>query len=144
MHGLNSEGNTIQPWWLEIVAPGQWGEVVVEKGNEVIARLPYVLDKGKIEMPPLTQTLGPWMKPEIRDFLPGNKHLSNQKEIVSDLLGIVPWRYLASSRAVMTITYDRSGVGLAGSAVIPCLRSVVASLSMLGTRIPDSWQLFPH
>ena len=79
-----------QPWWLEILAPGKWGEVVVEKGNEVIARLPYVLDKGKIEMPPLTQTLGPWMKPEIRDFLPGNKHLSNQKEIVSDLLGKLP------------------------------------------------------
>ncbi len=79
-----------QPWWLEIVAPGKWGEAVVKNGNDVIARLPYVLYKGGIEMPLLTQTIGPWMKPEIRDFLPGNKHLSNQKEIVSDLLGKLP------------------------------------------------------
>ena len=32
-----------QPWWLECVAPGAWGEAVVRRGDEVVARLPYAL-----------------------------------------------------------------------------------------------------
>ena len=32
-----------QPWWLDIVAPGRWGEAVVMEGETVAARLPYVL-----------------------------------------------------------------------------------------------------
>ena len=31
-----------QPWWLDAVAPGAWGEAVVRRGDEVVARLPYV------------------------------------------------------------------------------------------------------
>lgn len=79
-----------QPWWLDIVAPGAWGEVFVREGDEVVARLPYVLHKGRIYMPPLTQTLGPWIKPEYRAFQPGNTQLSKQKELVSALLEQLP------------------------------------------------------
>ena len=55
-----------QPWWLDTVAPGQWEEAVVEdkKGN-VIARMPYVKNGSRVEMPPQTQTLGIWMAPEL-------------------------------------------------------------------------------
>lgn len=52
-----------QPWWLDVVAPGQWAEVRVEKGGQLQARLPYVYRETplglQIRMPPLTQTLGP-------------------------------------------------------------------------------------
>lgn len=79
-----------QPWWLDIVAPGEWGEVTVKEGDETVARLPYVLQKGRITLPPLTQTLGPWMKPEYRQFQPGNTQLSKQKELIAALLGQLP------------------------------------------------------
>jgi hypothetical protein len=56
-----------QPWWLDAVAPGRWGEATVERDGRVIARLPYVV-RGRrrlrmLTMPPLTQTLGPWVEP---------------------------------------------------------------------------------
>ena len=79
-----------QPWWLDIVAPGEWGEVTVKEGDETVARLPYVLQKGRITLPPLTQTLGPWMKPEYRQLQPGNTQLSKQKELIAALLGQLP------------------------------------------------------
>ncbi len=55
-----------QPWWLDIVAPGQWKEIVVKDGDEVIARMPYAVDKKAVTMPGLTQTLGIWMSPETK------------------------------------------------------------------------------
>lgn len=55
-----------QPWWLDIVAPGAWDEVVVKEGDEVIARMPYVVSKNAVHMPSLTQTLGIWMAPETK------------------------------------------------------------------------------
>jgi len=65
---MTSEESTLgtifsQPWWLDVVAPGQWAEVRVEKGGQLQARLPYVYGETplglQIHMPPLTQTLGP-------------------------------------------------------------------------------------
>lgn len=57
-----------QPWWLDIVAPGQWEEALVyDKAGKVIARMPYVRQGKRIGMPKLTQTLGIWMAPEIKD-----------------------------------------------------------------------------
>lgn len=79
-----------QPWWLDIVAPGQWGEVTVKEEDEVVARLPYVLKRGHITMPSLTQTLGPWIKPEYRQFQPGNTQLTKQKELIAALLKQLP------------------------------------------------------
>jgi hypothetical protein len=56
-----------QPWWLEAVAPGHWGEVRCEHGGQVVARLPYVV-RGRPRLRMLTQsslpqTLGPWVEP---------------------------------------------------------------------------------
>jgi Acetyltransferase (GNAT) domain len=57
-----------QPWWLDAVAPGSWGEVTVERGGETVARLPYVMRRrGTLRVltqPPWTQTLGPWVAKE--------------------------------------------------------------------------------
>lgn len=79
-----------QPWWLDIVAPNSWGEVTVKEGEEIVARLPYVIKKGKICMPPFTQTLGPWIKAEYREYKPGNTQLSKQKEIITELISKLP------------------------------------------------------
>ena len=31
-----------QPWWLDCVAPGAWDVAEVRRGDEVVARMPYV------------------------------------------------------------------------------------------------------
>src|SRR5438445_8943831 len=70
-----------QPWWLDAVAPGAWDEVTIEKGGQLVARLPYVVKKHLgftlISMPPLTQTLGPWLLPYDRKYA---RQLSEEKE----------------------------------------------------------------
>src|SRR5262249_8948402 len=57
-----------EPWWLEAVAPGAWGEAVVEKGGRVAARMPWVRARRRgatlLVTPPLTKTLGPWIRAE--------------------------------------------------------------------------------
>jgi len=73
-----------QPWWLDIVAPGQWNEAVVKDGDTVIARMPYVLNGNRIEMPSLTQNLGIWMSQETQaDY-------GAQKKAIFDLFGQLP------------------------------------------------------
>jgi lipid II:glycine glycyltransferase (peptidoglycan interpeptide bridge formation enzyme) len=79
-----------QPWWLDTVAPGKWGEVFVKESDRVIARFPYVLDKQKLVMPPLTQTLGPWIHSDYRKKQPGNTQTTLQKEIIKELLMQLP------------------------------------------------------
>ncbi len=54
-------------WWLDAVAgENDWDVVVVKRGPEIVASMPYV-KIGKLGFtllghPPLTQTLGPWLK----------------------------------------------------------------------------------
>lgn len=79
-----------QPWWLNLVAKGKWGEIFVKNGNEVVARFPYVMDKGYIKNPPYTQTLGIWMSDSVRRFKRGNTQLNDQKEIINELLKQLP------------------------------------------------------
>ncbi len=79
-----------QPWWLDTVAEEKWGEAIVKDGENVIARLPYVIEDGVIETPPYTQTLGIWMDPKIRAFARGNHQLHQQKEIIAQLLEQLP------------------------------------------------------
>lgn len=79
-----------QPWWLDIVAPGRWGEVRVERKDKVVARLPYVLNRGHIVMPPMTQTLGIWMDDSLKKYLRGNSHLNHQKSVIYELLENLP------------------------------------------------------
>lgn len=74
-----------QPWWLDIVAPGQWHEVFVrDKQDNVVARMTYVSDGKRIFMPEMTQNLGIWMDESIK----GN--YGKQKEIINELMSQVP------------------------------------------------------
>ena len=54
------------PWWLDAVAGDTWDVILIEEGGSIIASFPYVCTKGKlgikkIELPPLTQKLGPYI-----------------------------------------------------------------------------------
>lgn len=80
-----------QTWWLEAVAPGRWEILKIEKGGQIFASMPYIKKKKFgltfINMPLLTQHLGPWIKP-----LPGkySSRLSKEKELMNDLIKQLP------------------------------------------------------
>lgn len=64
--GAPSYGVFQEPWWLDAVAPDQWGEITVKSGDRTIGRFPYVarrhLGMLALKMPPLNQYLGPWIE----------------------------------------------------------------------------------
>jgi hypothetical protein len=80
-----------QPWWLEAVAPGQWHAATVTRGGEVIARMAYVLRRRYgltfLTQPPLTQTLGPWIRPAEGKY---ENRLSDQHERMTELIQQLP------------------------------------------------------
>ncbi len=80
-----------QPWWLEAVAPGQWQEIVIKKGEDIALRFPYLIEKRNgltsLTMPGLTQTLGPWLKPLQGKYC---NQLSLQKELMTGMIQQLP------------------------------------------------------
>jgi hypothetical protein len=80
-----------QPWWLEAVAPGSWGEVIIEKGGQIYARLPYVIKRKYglkvMDMPPLTLHLGPWLR-----AFPGKyaNRISEEHQLMAELIENLP------------------------------------------------------
>ena len=94
-----------QPWWLEAVAPGSWHEITVKKGEEVLLRFPYVMEKknglASLTMPAITQTLGPWMK-ELNGKI--SSQLSLQKELMSELIRKLPYHDSFYQRLHYSIT----------------------------------------
>ncbi len=80
-----------QPWWLEAVAPGRWHEISIKKGDDLLLRFPFVLEKQNgfifLTMPAITQTLGPWLKPQNGRH---SSQLSLQKELMTELIGRLP------------------------------------------------------
>jgi hypothetical protein len=80
-----------QPWWLDAVAPGSWGEAVVRNDGEVVGRLPYVrrrqLGLDAIVQPPLTQTLGPWLAPGSGKYA---RRLEVEKKVLKGLIEALP------------------------------------------------------
>lgn len=61
-----------RPWWLDAVSgPDNWDVAIVKLGTEIVATMPYFrvrrLGFTLITQPPLTQTLGPWLKPVETD-----------------------------------------------------------------------------
>lgn len=56
-----------QAWWLDATAgAGGWDVALVEKGDAIVAAMPYVLSKRYgftlLGQPALTQALGPWLR----------------------------------------------------------------------------------
>jgi len=84
-----------QDWWLDsLVGPENWDVVLVENGGQIQASIPYVIRKRfgltTLVMPPLTQTLGPW----LRESPPGTKHsqrLAREKDLAGELFDQLPF-----------------------------------------------------
>jgi hypothetical protein len=60
-----------EAWWLDLATDGNWRTATVRRGNEIVGEMPYSLGrKGPwrtSQMPPLTRTLGPALKPFAGD-----------------------------------------------------------------------------
>lgn len=83
-----------QPWWLDAVCgENGWDVVIIEKGNEIFATMPYVKPISRYGltyslMPQLTQKLGPYIKyPDGQQYA---KKLSYEKEIMQLLIDGFP------------------------------------------------------
>jgi Acetyltransferase (GNAT) domain len=80
-----------QPWWLDAVAPGCWDASVVTRGDEVVARLPFVVKSRfgvtVLTQPPLTPFLGPWIRETASK--PANQ-LEAEKELTFALIDQLP------------------------------------------------------
>ena len=80
-----------QPWWLDAVAPGRWGEVTCEHGGRIVARLPYVVRGGRglrmLTQSSLTHTLGPWIEPSSAK---PSRALAREHELLAELEAALP------------------------------------------------------
>lgn len=80
-----------EAWWLDAVAPRQWRRLEVKRGTELAAWMPIVECRrwgfNGITMPPLTQTLGPWMRTTNGKY---SKQLSDEKELLEELINQLP------------------------------------------------------
>jgi hypothetical protein len=78
-------------WWLDAVAPGEWDEVVVKRGTEVAARLPFLrrrhFRRTWLMQPKLTPYLGPWLRPTSAK-LPNR--LAETKQLMTELIDALP------------------------------------------------------
>jgi hypothetical protein len=79
-------------WWLDTLAgSGHWEVVLVESGGQIVASMPYMIRRrlGRVFLghPPLTQTLGPW----IRDTSGKQaSRLARQKDLMQQLIAGLP------------------------------------------------------
>ena len=81
-----------ESWWLDAVCgPGNWGEVRVEHGGVLQARLLYAIQRKYgfrvLGVPALTQTLGPWFADTGATFASGT---GRQKALSQALIDQLP------------------------------------------------------
>lgn len=92
-------------WWLDAVAPGRWDSVKITNGSEIVARMPYTIEKKMgftaLTQPLLTPALGPWLK---NTSAKPSKQLSLQKDLIWDLLDQLPNHDLFSQSLHISIT----------------------------------------
>ncbi|QVL51279.1 MAG: GNAT family N-acetyltransferase [Thiocapsa sp.] len=79
-------------WWLDAVAGADhWNVALVEQGDRIDAALPYVIIKYQgfilLAHPPLTQTLGPWLRESDAKY---TKRLSQEKDLLEALIAGLP------------------------------------------------------
>lgn len=78
----------MQDWYLDAVCGAEnWGAVVLEKGGQVIAVLPYFLKqkwlRQYVAMPPLARLMGPYIVPEGRN-------LRKESGLIAELIERLP------------------------------------------------------
>jgi hypothetical protein len=83
-----------QDWWLDIACggAGNWDVCIVEKGNEIVASLPYYKVKkygfNVIQMPQLTLTMGIWIRYPINQKYA--TRLAYEREIYLEIIERLP------------------------------------------------------
>jgi len=81
-----------QAWWLDAVCGAdKWDVILVEKGGTIIGAMPiYQTTRYSISVishPPLTQTLGPWIRPSTAKYA---KALGYQKDVMEEMISKLP------------------------------------------------------
>lgn len=81
-----------RPWWLDAVCGANgWRVALAEKGNRIVASMPYYIHKSKglkqLSMPSLTQTLGPYMTLSTAKYA---KQLAREKDLMTALIEQLP------------------------------------------------------
>lgn len=78
-------------WWLDSVAGDAWDVVLVEKGDQILASMPYTMRQryglNVISQPALTQTLGPWLCSSTAKYA---RRLSQEKDLLQKLFEQLP------------------------------------------------------
>lgn len=83
----------LKDWWLDAVCVGgTWDVTLVDKKDEIRAALPYYIRKKHlgltiIEMPQLTQTMGPWLGTSTAKY---SRRLAKQKKLMNSLICNLP------------------------------------------------------
>jgi len=80
-------------WWLDAVCGEEnWDVAIVEQNGELIAAMPYYMRKKSlftmIGMPPLTQTMGPWVR--YSSDMKYSTRLSFEKKVYNQLIDQLP------------------------------------------------------
>lgn len=84
-----------KPWWLEAVSPGAWGDAAVERGGQVVARLPWARERlplRGLELVRLgTPRLTPFLVPEL-ELGVGKEvtRLAREHELLEELVDALP------------------------------------------------------
>ena len=80
-----------QPWWLDSVCGDRWDVCLVFEDQQIIASMPYLavrkLGFTFIIQPPITQALGPWIKPQKGKSC---SQLARQKKLMFALIEQLP------------------------------------------------------
>lgn len=95
-----------ESWWLEAVAAGEWDEVVVKRGGQVAARLPFVRRKKLgttwLLQPKLTPCLGPWIRASDAKL---TNQIAEEKELMQELMEALPKFDLFRQSFAPEVTY---------------------------------------
>jgi hypothetical protein len=81
-------------WWLDCVCgPQSWDVAIVESAGVIVGAMPFYPTDGRLgrvnlAMPPLTQTMGPWLRyPKEQSQM---DRLSFEKEVLTKLIAELP------------------------------------------------------
>ena len=82
-----------QDWWLDAVCgESNWDVITLEKGADIYASLPYYFQKKRgslhIQMPLLTQTMGPWLRPTKAQRY--RTRLNSEMDTLTELVEALP------------------------------------------------------
>jgi len=94
-----------QYWWLDALCD-EWNVVLIEKNNEIVASLPYHIQKNnnliQLGQPILTQKLGPYLK--FPDTIKYITKLKWEKRLMSELIENLPEYDIFSQNFDFSIT----------------------------------------